>query len=130
MHALDCRIVDKIREKVTEKGERNRFSRALHAKSDKDTIAAWKSDLNRILHVFTVCLITCVRSSLIFRFQAQIAVNTNVIVSEIRSAVVNSREEANNTNSSVSTTCTLFIVERTLTVIQARTRLMIPPTAS
>ena len=117
MHALDRRTVDKIHEKVSEKGERNRFSRALQAKSDKDTIAAWKSDLNRILQVFTVRLITCVRSSLTVRFQAQVAVNTNVIVSEIRSAVVNGREEANNTNSLVSTACTPFIVERTLTVV-------------
>ena len=114
---LDRRTVDKIHEKVTEKGERNRFSRALQAKSDKDTIAAWKSDLNRILHVFTVRLITCVRSSLIVRFQAQVAVNTNVIVSEIRSAVVNGREEVNNINSSVSTVCTLSIAEWTLTVV-------------
>ena len=117
IHSLDRRTVDKIHEKVSEKGERNRFSRALQAKSDKDTIAAWKSDLNRILQVFTVRLITCVRSSLTVRFQAQVAVNTNVIVSEIRSAMVSGREEANNTNSSVSAACTLSIAERTLTVV-------------
>ena len=33
---------------------RNAASRIFHAKSDKGTIAAWRSDLDRILHVFNV----------------------------------------------------------------------------
>ena len=32
----------------------NPVSRIFHAKSDKDAIAAWRLDLNKILHVFNV----------------------------------------------------------------------------
>ena len=51
---LDSRTVAEIQDKITEKGGRNLPSRLVHAKSDKDAIAGWKLDLNRILQVFTV----------------------------------------------------------------------------
>ena len=51
---LDRRTVMEIQEKVTEKSKRNLASRLVYAKSDKDAIATWRSDLNRILHVFNV----------------------------------------------------------------------------
>ena len=38
--------------KIVEQGKRNVFSRHFHAKSDKDKIAGWRSDLDRILHGF------------------------------------------------------------------------------
>ena len=41
-----------------EKTEQNAFSRLVYAKNDKEMIAAWKLDLNRILHVFNVCSVT------------------------------------------------------------------------
>jgi hypothetical protein len=50
----DCRTVAEIQGKVIKQSKRNAFSRLLHAKNDKETIAGWKSELNRILHVFTV----------------------------------------------------------------------------
>jgi hypothetical protein len=53
-HAIIRRTVAEIQEKVIEKGGRNLFSRLVHAKDDKDTIASWRSDLNRILHIFNV----------------------------------------------------------------------------
>ena len=31
------------------------MSRFLHSRNDKEVIAAWKSDLNRLLQVFNVC---------------------------------------------------------------------------
>ena len=40
--------------KIVEQGNRNAVSQAFHAKNDKDTIAAWRQDLNRILHIFNV----------------------------------------------------------------------------
>ena len=52
--ALDRRTVEEIQGRIVEKGQRNLLSRLVHAKNDKDTIAAWKLDLNRILHVFNV----------------------------------------------------------------------------
>ena len=43
-----------IQGKVLNQSRRNIASRLFHAKNDKDAIAAWKLDLNRILHVFNV----------------------------------------------------------------------------
>ena len=43
---------------VVEKGRRNRLTRLVHAKNDKDMIATWKLDLNRILLVFNVRSVT------------------------------------------------------------------------
>ena len=44
-----------IQEKVIEKGGQNLFSRLVHAKNDKEVMATWRSDLNRVLHIFNVC---------------------------------------------------------------------------
>jgi hypothetical protein len=52
--AFDRSMLAEIQKKVIEKGKRNPVSRLLHAKNDKETIAAWKSDLNKILLVFNV----------------------------------------------------------------------------
>ena len=46
--------MDNVQQKIVEKNERNVFSRALHAKSDKDAIATWKQEFNRILQIFNV----------------------------------------------------------------------------
>ena len=50
---------------VTKQNRRSAVSRLFHAKSDKETITTWKSDLSRILHVFNVCPVGSVRLSLI-----------------------------------------------------------------
>ena len=54
-HSLDCRTVAEIQEKILKRSGRHRLSRFFHSRDDKDAVAAWKSDLNRILHVFNVC---------------------------------------------------------------------------
>jgi hypothetical protein len=54
MCTLNRRTLAEIQSKVIEKGKRNVVSRLFHVKSDKETIAAWKSDLNKILLVFNV----------------------------------------------------------------------------
>jgi hypothetical protein len=46
--------VAEIQRKVIKQSGRNAVSRLLHAKSDKETIAGWKLELNRILQVFNV----------------------------------------------------------------------------
>ena len=43
-----------IQGNVSKQDKRNVISRHFHAKNDKERIAAWKLDLNRILHVFNV----------------------------------------------------------------------------
>ena len=52
---LDRRTVAEIQDQVLKRSGRGRVSRFLHSRDDKDVITAWKSDLNRILHVFNVC---------------------------------------------------------------------------
>ena len=54
-HELDRRTVSEIQGGIMKRSERHRVSRFLRSWDDKNTIAAWKSDLNRILHVFNVC---------------------------------------------------------------------------
>ena len=44
-----------MQRKIVEQGNRNAASRLFHAKSEKDTITAWKQDLMRVLQVFNVC---------------------------------------------------------------------------
>ena len=43
-----------MQRKVVKHGKRNAISRSIFAKGDKDKIAAWKQDLDRILYVFDV----------------------------------------------------------------------------
>jgi hypothetical protein len=54
-HILDCRTVAEIQNKVIKQSGRNAPSRLFHARNDKETIAAWKSELNKILVIFNVC---------------------------------------------------------------------------
>ena len=52
--ALNCRTVAEIHGNVIEKGRRSSISRLVHTKNDREVVAAWRSDLNRVLHVFNV----------------------------------------------------------------------------
>jgi len=52
--ALGRRTVAEIQRKIIEKRDRNPLSQFAHAKHDKETIAAWRLDLLRILQVFNV----------------------------------------------------------------------------
>ena len=49
-----------IQEKVIKQSKRNVFFRHFYAKNDKEKIAAWKADLNRILNIFNVGFIVSV----------------------------------------------------------------------
>ena len=60
-----CRTVAEIERKIIKQGGRHAISRLFHAKNDKETIAGWKLDLNRILHIFNVCSVSPARWSLI-----------------------------------------------------------------
>jgi len=46
--------VAEIEGDITKQGKRNGISRHLHAKSDKEKVAACRSDLDKILQVFNV----------------------------------------------------------------------------
>ena len=54
---LNCRTLAEIQRKVDKQGKRNVVVRLVHAKDDKDKIAAWKQDLVRVLNIFTVRVI-------------------------------------------------------------------------
>ncbi|KAF9641915.1 hypothetical protein BDM02DRAFT_3194271 [Thelephora ganbajun] len=71
---LTATVVE-IKRNVDKLGKQNRISHLFHAKNDKDTVAAWRLDLNRILHVFNT----------------ELAINTHVIVSDIQHDVLNAR---------------------------------------
>ena len=47
--------MEEIQERIVKLGKRNVISQHLHAKNDKEKIAAWRLDLIRILHIFNVC---------------------------------------------------------------------------
>ena len=78
-----------IRRSVVKQSGRSTASRLLNAKSDKETIAGWKSDLNRILHVFNVRSTISLWLLLTARLQTELAMNTHVIASDIHHGVVN-----------------------------------------
>jgi len=79
--------VAEIKTKVTEQEKRNVISRHFHARNDKDKIAAWKLDLNRILQVFNVRSMICVRQPLTRYPQTELVINTHITVSETHAIV-------------------------------------------
>ena len=78
-----------IQRKVIKQSGRNPASRLLHAKNDRETIAAWKLDLNRVLHVFNVRSVTSVWLLLTIQFQTELIVKIHVIVSDVHDGVAN-----------------------------------------
>ena len=50
----NCSTVAAIQKKTAKDGKRNMASRIIHKKDDKDMIAGWKRDLDRILQIFHV----------------------------------------------------------------------------
>jgi hypothetical protein len=86
--------VAQIQRSVVKLGKQNPISRIFHAKNDKDTIAAWMSDLDRILQVFKVrsTVPSLLTSLLTIDFQTELAIHTHVAVSETRHDVAYTRE--------------------------------------
>ena len=58
--ALDRSTLAEIQRKIIKKSKRNSVCRLLYAKSDKEMIAGWKSDLSKILLVFNVSFLLVV----------------------------------------------------------------------
>ena len=82
-----------IKSKVIKRSGRHVASRLFHAKNDKEAIAGWKLELNRILHVFNVRSAISAWSSLTVSFQTELAVNTNVTVSDTHTIVSGIRDD-------------------------------------
>jgi hypothetical protein len=137
--ALYPRTLGEIQREIVKKGKRNAISRLFHAKINKETIVAWKSDLGGALLIFNVRSVAVVRLLLTVRSQTELALNTHTIVSgidrnvastqtmvsridnnivdthtmvsDIHHIVVKSQEAVDGKNTSVNTTCTLSITE-------------------
>ncbi|KAF9791217.1 hypothetical protein BJ322DRAFT_435798 [Thelephora terrestris] len=80
--------VAEIERKVKEESKRNVALRLLHAKSDKDKIAGWASDLNKILQIFNT----------------ELAIDTNVAVSGTYNIVSGTHNIVSGTHNIVSDT--------------------------
>ena len=83
---------------------RKAVGRFIQAKSDAETITAWKSNLNRILHVFNVRSVGFTWLSPTVPPQTELAMNTHVAVSDIRHDVSKIREEISDRAGTVSAT--------------------------
>ena len=92
-----------IQRSVVEPDKRNIFSRILNPKKDKDAIAAWRSELDRIVHVFEVCsTVRSLRTLLTVHLQRELALHTHIAVTDIREDVGDIREDVANTHELVS----------------------------
>ena len=98
---LNRRTVAEIRRRVSKQSRRNTVSRLIHAKNDKDAIAAWKLDLNRVLQVFTVRSAPFNWLSLIVSFQAELVVNTHTMVLDLHRNALSGQESASGQHPSV-----------------------------
>ena len=51
---LSSRAADEIQRNIIERNKRNVFSRRYHGKDDKEAIATWRLDFNRIRRIIDV----------------------------------------------------------------------------
>ena len=68
---MDHRTVEEIQRKFVEWSKLDPISRFFDAKHEKEMIAAWKLDLDQILHVFNVGSVVSVRLLLIVLMQTK-----------------------------------------------------------
>lgn len=80
-----------IEKKIVNIGKRNALSRLFHSKDDREKIAAWRLDLNRILHVFNVRSVAASPTFLTAFLQTELAINANATVCDIRHDVANTQ---------------------------------------
>jgi len=91
-----------IRSKVTERSKQNFALRAFHAKNDSQTIASWRTDLNRILLVFNVRSVFPAQPPLTVQLQTELGLNIYTTVSNIQDGVTKTSAVAENTQAMVS----------------------------
>ena len=106
-----------IQRSAVEPDKQNFISRIFNAKKDKETVAAWRSELDRIVHIFEVrSALHFLPALLIVYLQTELAIHTHLAVSDvredvgdirvdvggIRGGVVDIREDVANTRELVS----------------------------
>ena len=114
----DPRAVAEIQRNTTKQGKRNVISRHLHAKNDKEKIAAWRLDFVRILRIFNVRSIVSVWLLLTLNSQTELAINTHAtisdthtMVSDIHRIMAKGQERSDGINLLVSGSRTLSVTE-------------------
>jgi hypothetical protein len=91
-YAIDRRTVAQIQKSAVKLGKRSTVSRIFHARNDKHTIAAWMSDLDRILQIFQVRpTIPRPPTLLTIHVQTELALHAQVAFSDIRHEVASTR---------------------------------------
>ena len=98
----DFRMVMEMERKTIRQGKRKVVSRLFHATNDKEAIAAWRSDLNRILLVFNVRSIVFVWPLLTINSQTELAINTHVAIANTHALVSDVHCGVSNTHAIVS----------------------------
>jgi len=101
------RTMDEIRRHIVERGKRCAVSRRYHAKDDKDAIATWGLDFNRILHDFHVCSVTFVWRLLTFHFQTKLRTNIHPTVSDDHKNAANKHKIVSDVHPNISNTRTV-----------------------
>jgi len=96
--SLNRRAVAEIQSNINKPSERNEVSLMFHAKDDKERIATWKLDLDRILHAFNVGSIISVWLSLTTHLQTELVMNTHVIASDTHHGIVNTQTMVSDTH--------------------------------
>jgi len=96
-----------IQKKIIKLDKRNGVSRMFHAKNDKETIATWRLDLDRTLHVFNVRSVPPARLPLTIHFQTELAINTNVVVSDVHHDVLTTQTIVSDVRHDITTTHTV-----------------------
>ena len=77
-----------IQRSAVKPNRRNPISRIFYAKKDEATIAAWRADLDRILHVFEVRSTVHPLPTLFnVHLQTELALHTHIAVSDVRGLV-------------------------------------------
>ena len=88
----DYRTVTDIKNEIAERSKQNAFLRTVHAKNNSQTIADWKSDLDRVLLIFNVRTVVslwlaCVDALVVYSSQTELGLNTYAIASDVRDGV-------------------------------------------
>ena len=92
-----------IQRSAVEPKKRNPISRIFYGKKDEATIAAWRSDLDRILHIFEVrSVVDSLPTLLTVHLQTELALHTHIAVSDTHEIVSDIREGFVNTHELVS----------------------------
>lgn len=95
-----------MQRKIIKRGNRNPISRLLHSRNDKEPIAAWKSDLDKILRVFNVCSVRYYLNVVNCPPQTELTLNTHTLVADLHRNVLKIREGADSQSLAVSDTHT------------------------